>query len=313
MAVLQRGSHADPHNPMTTTKPKMLIIGARGFLGGHLARASAQMFEVVRGDRVPTAQPGGVQIDLANRASVDSAFQSTKPGVAVLLAAVSDIDRCEKDQQLAYEVNVRGALHVAGASARNDCQLLFTSSGAVFDGLQHGYSEDDAASPISFYGRTKACAEKAVLDMLPSAAIVRIALAVGFAVTKGTNSMLDRLAESWAAGRPVALTPFEYRNPVDPSTFCTFILELIKRRAQGVFHLGAKESMSRYELGMKLAERMGYPGLVQRQEVPAPGRAPRSLDQYLLTKKIEATCGIPAPSCDQVIERCFDGAAETEI
>jgi dTDP-4-dehydrorhamnose reductase len=286
----------------------MLVIGARGFLGAHLMRASASLYDVVSGNRVSTA-PMGVPIDITRESSVDSAFQATRPDVVLLLAALSDIDQCETDQEHAYAVNVIGAKHVANACARTQCRLLFTSSAAVFDGCKHGYTEDDLVSPINFYGQTKAMAETTILGIVPSAVIMRIALAIGFALTKGTNSLLDGLAERWALGGSVEMLTFEYRNPIDAVTLSEFILRLLNNDAQGVFHIGAKDPISRYELGMKLANRMNYSGRVLPQAVLKPGRAPRGPDHFLMTNKIEAFCSMPVPTSEQVIERCFDGIA----
>jgi dTDP-4-dehydrorhamnose reductase len=228
---------------MTTDKPRMLIIGARGFRGAHLTCAAAGRFEVVRGDRVSQARPESIQIDVTDEASVNAAFESTRPDVVLLLATLSDIDRCQTERDLAYAVNVHGAEHVANATARCHARLLFTSSAAIFDGGKHGYSEDDPANPVSIYGETKARTEAAVLGIVLSAVIVRIALAIGFAATKGTNSLLDSLAELWAADRAVEMPTFEYRNPIDAVTLCSFILQLLNQGAHGVFHV-AQESLS---------------------------------------------------------------------
>ena len=89
------------------------------------------------------------------------------------------------------------------------------------------------------------------------------------------------------------------------------MLRLLRRNdARGIFHAGSNESVSRYELNVKLAKRMGYSvDLVQPQTQPAPGRAPRCLYHFLLTDKLRTVCNTPIPNCDEVIERSFDEAA----
>lgn len=291
-------------------KPRLLLIGANGFLGEHAARKFAASFDVFSGSRVAPADSKSVQIDIAHVSSVDAAFQRIKPDAVLLLAALSDIDRCEAEPELAFATNARGPENVANACARSNTRLLFTSSAAVFDGSKHGYAEDDAPTPLSVYGKTKARAEAAILAILPSAIILRIALVIGFAGKKGTNAMLENLSARWACGSPVAAPTFEYRNPIDAAALSSFMLELLKQDAHGIFHAGATESISRYGLNLKLAERMGYPSdLVLAQTQPASGRAPRGMDHFLLTDKIRIVCNTPIPSCDEVIARCFDEVA----
>ena len=289
-------------------KERILIIGAQGFVGAHAARKFAGSFEVFTGSRATATDHRGIQVDITDQASVDAAVQRVRPDAVLLLAALSDIDRCQMQPDQAFAVNVRGPEHVADACARSNARLLFTSSAAVFDGGKHGYTEEDAPAPLSVYGETKARAEAAILARDPSAIVLRFGLVAGFAGKQGTNAMLDKLAARWAGGSPVAAPTFEYRNPIDAATLSGFMLALLTDgRAQGIFHAGASESISRYDLNVRLAERMGYPrALVLAQTEPDPGRAPRGLDHFLLTDKLRVFCGVPIPSCDEIIERCFD-------
>jgi dTDP-4-dehydrorhamnose reductase len=290
-----------------TDKPRMLIIGARGFLGTYLARTAADSYEVIRGNRVAPVERGHVAIDITDRQSVRTAFEQTKPDVAVLLAALSDLDLCEKDRERALATNLHGAEHVARVAAQTRARFLYTSSAAVFDGRKHGYTEDDLPTPVSFYGETKARAEAVVRVLMPSAIILRFGLVIGFAGKAGTNAMLDNLVQRWSAGNPTLLPDFEFRNPIDAATLSKFMLELLgKKDASGIFHVGSTESISRFELGIMLATRSGHSAsLVRRQHKPNPGRALRGADHFLLTDKIRAICKNGIPTCSQVIERCF--------
>jgi dTDP-4-dehydrorhamnose reductase len=294
------------------TKPRLLIIGANGFLGQHLSKA-AMCFEIFEADLAAPRGERGLATDVTSAASVDAAFKHARPDVVILLAAVSDIDQCEQHPEIAEAVNVCGAAHVAEACARTGARLVFTSSAAVFDGSRHGYTECDAPTPLSVYGRTKARAEGRILAKLPSALILRLALAIGFADGSGTNAMLNRFAAKLRAGESVWLPDFEYRNPIDAGTLSTLLLELLGAAgAAGIFHAGATEAISRFELGVKLAEGMGFsPQLVRPQTNPLPGRAPRGLDHYLLTARLRAVCHTPIPSCDDVIERALHATTQS--
>jgi len=283
-----------------------LIIGARGFLGQHLARQATCGFQVFEA-ALPEVNWEGLAIDITSPASIEAGFRQADPDVVVLLAAVSDIDTCESQPELAEEINVRGTARVVEACAKTGAKLVFTSSAAVFDGTRHGYRESDVVTPVSVYGRTKARAEDLIRQALPSAIIIRLALVVGFAQDHGTNAMLNKLAEKLGAGLPVSFPTFEFRNPIDTRTLVRFMLELLGLTGiSGIFHLGASEPISRFELGLKLAENLGFSrDLIKPQTAPLPGRAPRGLDHFLLTEKVRAACTTPVPSCDEVIERAI--------
>jgi dTDP-4-dehydrorhamnose reductase len=291
-------------------KPRALVIGAGGFLGTYLVQTATDRFEVIQGDR-STAQSGGVAIDIADASSVDRAFEIVRPDTVLLLAAMSDIDRCEAQPEWAFAVNVRGAENVANACRRMNARLLFTSTAAVFDGRKHGYQEDDTASPLSVYGTTKMLAEASVRTLVPAALVIRLSLVLGFAKKAGTNSMLDTLHANWKAGKSVFFLTTEFRNPIDAHSAGEIMIKLMDdRQVSGIFHVGASDSVSRYDMARRLAARAGFADhLVQPQTTPVPGRAPRGRDHFLLTGKLQKVCRTEIPTCEQVIERCFDGVA----
>jgi dTDP-4-dehydrorhamnose reductase len=285
-------------------RPKLFVIGAQGFVGEHLALGAAERWNVTGGD-LRTESDIEVLIDVASAASVTAAFERVRPQVVVLLAAMADIDRCESEPKLAEAINTDGAEFVARECARTGAHLIYFSSAAVFDGTRHGYRESDTPTPVSVYGRTKAAAEQRISNLLPGAAILRLALVVGRGLRPGTNALLDKLQVSFAAGRSVVAPTYELRNPIDVSTLCDFVLDIAARPdARGVFHLGATESASRFELVTRLAGRMGYPrALVSPQTEPIPDRAPRGLDHTLVCDRIRTYSSRCLPSLDEVIER----------
>jgi dTDP-4-dehydrorhamnose reductase len=145
--------------------------------------------------------------------------------------------------------------------------------------------------------------------------ILRLALVVGFAEGASTNAMLNKFVEKLRAGRSVSFPDFEYRNPIDAATLSDFMLELLQHPGGGgLYHAGATESITRFELGVRLAEGLGFSrNLVQRQTKPSPGRAPRGLDHFLLIGKIQHLCQTPVPNCDTVIERAIHGSSKSNL
>ncbi len=256
--------------------PRLLLIGAGGFLGAWLSRLARDKFHVIEGLRQPAAAAAEtVCVDITDSDSVQAAFDIAQPDVVILTAAISDIDRCEREPELAESVNAVGPKYVARACAAAGARLLFTSTGAVFDGTRPGYAEDAQPTPLHQYGRTKVRAEARIAELLPSAAIIRFSLALGLAAREGTNSYVNKLRDALQAGRTVEAPTFEYRNPIDAVTLASELLKLATLRdATGIFHVGASDKMSRYELAQRLAVALDCSAeLVQPRHEPDPGRA----------------------------------------
>jgi dTDP-4-dehydrorhamnose reductase len=291
--------------------PRLFIIGASGFVGSHWALAAAMHFDVFCGARKMSAEPGSVAIDITDSAGVRAAFDRVRPEFVTHLAALSDIDRCQRERDLAEQINYHGAVNVARQCARTGARLVYASTDAVFDGTKHIYHEHDPPTPLNWYGETKARAERAIAELLPSAAIVRLSLVLGRGALALGNSYLEKVAGNLKANHQILTPTFEFRNPIDASTLCEFLLELTpERAATGIFHIGASDKMSRYELARRIAEQLGYdPALIVPQDEPVAGRAPRGRDDFLVTDRLRQFCRTPIPDCQQVIERAIHAVA----
>jgi dTDP-4-dehydrorhamnose reductase len=292
-------------------KPRLLIVGASGFVGSRWALAAADHFDVARASRQPPEKTGWLRLDITDPHSVRQAFDAARPQSVTLLAALSDIDRCEREHGLAESINVEGATNVARECARAGARLLYTSTDAVFDGTRGLYREHDTPSPPNFYGQTKARAERAIAELLPAATIARVSLVLGTSALGSGNSYLEKVMASLREHRPIISPTYEYRNPIDVGTLCEFFCELtMLDGAAGIFHVGASDKISRYELARAIALELGADeSLAVPQTEPVPGRAPRGPDDFLATDRLQSVCRTPVPTCRQVIERALDGIA----
>jgi dTDP-4-dehydrorhamnose reductase len=282
--------------------PRLLVIGANGFVGAHVMRTAADRFECISAGRGAC----DLRIDIEDAAGVAQAFQEARPQVVALLAAMADIDRCQQDPAKAHSTNALGAANVARECARSGARLLFASSGAVFDGTCQEYREDSQPSPVNVYGESKVQAEALVRGLLPEAVIVRLSLVLGFPLRAGTNALLEKLRARFQSGTPVRTPTGEYRNAIDVDSVALWMLDLAAApHARGVFHLGSSDALSRYEIVRELARTMGFrPELVVAGDEPRPDRAPRGRHELLLPTRIREFSDHPVPTCRQAIERC---------
>jgi dTDP-4-dehydrorhamnose reductase len=310
---------------MPQTRPRLLVIGSTGFVGGWLAQLGRAEWDVIEGARRPAhaesiaGEHESVVIDLTKLDSVPAAFDAARPSAVILTAAMADIDRCERERELTDLVNHQGAVAVARECARLGARLIFTSTDAVFDGLAPPYDEDAPPTPVNHYGRTKAAAEAGIRKVLPGAVVARPSLVLGFSAGRQAptgaggastnNSYLDKFAANMRAGKSVITPTGELRNPIDVGTFARALLDLADRPvAAGVFHIGASDKMTRYELARGLAAELGCsPDLVLPQTESPPGRAPRGRDDFLACRHLAELTGFVVPTCKQVIHRAVHG------
>ena len=132
--------------------PIVLVTGADGQVGRAL-------LPLLPAARYATRE----QLDVTDRSGVHEAV--AEADVVVHLAAMTDVDRCEREPSLAEQVNVAGSRNVADAAGAAGARVIGVSTDYVFDGTAPGeYSEADQPRPVSVYGRTKLAGEQALLE-----------------------------------------------------------------------------------------------------------------------------------------------------
>ena len=86
------------------------------------------------------------------------------------LAAISGVDDCKENKDLAYEVNVQGTTNVAWFCRKTGAGLMFLFSMAVLgDPETFPITADLPRDPMNWYGRTKLLGEYIVEDMASGA------------------------------------------------------------------------------------------------------------------------------------------------
>jgi dTDP-4-dehydrorhamnose reductase len=144
-------------------------------------------------------QVDGVDIedfDLTGPGAVE-AIASRKPGLVMHLAAMANVDGCERDPERAMLVNGQGTRHVAGACRQLGVPMLYISTDFVFDGTKlEPYREDDPPRPLGHYGRSKLAGEEAVKELLENYYIVRISWLFGRHGKNFVSTILHRAGEA---------------------------------------------------------------------------------------------------------------------
>jgi dTDP-4-dehydrorhamnose reductase len=266
-------------------KPRVIVTGAAGLIGQYFVKTASRW--------APGWEVHGLSradLDLTDAGAVERIWQSIKPDVVIHCAALSRTKDCEQNPQLARRINVEATAHLARLS--KGIPFLFLSSGEVFDGKTGWYREGDDPNPINFYGKTKLEAEQLVLQN-PHHTVVRIVLTAGTS-QNGDRSFVEDMCRAAKSGKSLTLYADEYRCPLPAGAIARAIWELAGKNTSGLYHLGGRERLSRWEIGQALLP--WYPEL-QGHLIEGSARghtgAPRPADLSLNCEKIQALLSFP--------------------
>ncbi len=133
----------------------ILLLGGNGQIGWELRRTLAPLGPVTALERT--------DVDLADGKALRKVVRDAAPALIVNAAAYTQVDRAEKDAALAQAVNGTAPGILGEEANRLNAGLVHISTDYVFDGAAaRPYREEDAAAPISVYGKSKLAGEAAV-------------------------------------------------------------------------------------------------------------------------------------------------------
>lgn len=256
---------------------KILITGGKGMLGRTLQRRFAD-HELFVADLPET--------DITKAGPLVETFGRFSPDVVIHCAAMTRVDDCETQEELAFRLNGMASANVALAAKACGARLIAISTDYVFSGFRpgehppfcpsssEGYLETDRPLPATVYGKSKLSGENCIRDILPTATIVRIAWLYGAAGPSFIHTMARLGVQE---GAPLKVVDDQVGNPTSTDAVADALAFLIAHpEITGIVHGTCSGICSWYDLTVELFRLLGC----TRQVVPCtteefPRPAPR--------------------------------------
>ena len=226
----------------STFPQPILITGATGTLGRAFARICERRNLACH---VLTRQ----EMDIADPASVEAAIVRFKPWAIINAGGYVRVDDAEGDIDRCMRENAHGPTVLALAAIRHALRFMTFSSDLVFDGaLDRAYVESDKPAPLGMYGRSKADAERRVLDADPQALVIRTSAFFG---PWDEHNFVTQALDALDAGRPFAAAADQVVSPTYVPDLVNTCLDLLIDRESGLWHLTNGAAMSWADLARR--------------------------------------------------------------
>ena len=231
---------------------KILLAGAAGLVGSHLARRLASEHNV--------AALTHSDLDITDWEAVQRVVDDLRPAL-IYNCAVLQVDECEENPEKAEHVNVRGPCYLAEAANKFGAEIVQFSTQYAFEGEPIGrapYTIDKQTQPVNVYGKTKVAGEQAVREACPQSYIVRTSWVYG----GGKSSFLCVVHNDLKAGKKVRAIDDIWSSTTYVEDLIDRCLEILCTRHYGTYHVVNEGTCTYYEFALE-AGRLA--GLVRAQ------------------------------------------------
>jgi len=216
---------------MVVGKIKTLILGAGGMLGKELSKVFPDAIKFTRSE-----------VDITDEDRVRLTIEKIKPEVVVNAAAYTNVDGCEDDKDLAFNVNGQALKYIARTCSITGATLVHYSTDYVFDGSKKEYFESDKTNPINVYGQSKLRGEKNIIENMKDYRIIRTSWLFGLQGKNFVETML-RLSKEMDT---VKVVNDQFGKPTYAVDLAQKTSEIVKL-TPGIYHITNDGTCSWYE------------------------------------------------------------------
>ncbi|MCX7712612.1 MAG: dTDP-4-dehydrorhamnose reductase [Chthoniobacterales bacterium] len=273
------------------TLKAVAIIGSGGRLGGSLAMRWGGRFRL---ELYPKSL-----LDLKDLDAVVRCVEKSEASWVVNCAAMTRLEVCEREPELAFAVNARAPAVLGKVCERLGKRLVHFSTDYVFDGRKASpYSEEDAPNPLSTYAKSKLEGERNVLEADGGHFVFRVSWVFG----PGRTAFPDEIIQKSLRGETLRVAFDKWSSPTSAFDVGDFLGMLIERDEQvgGLYHVcnsGGCSWVEYAEATLEIASELLLP-LKTRQVYPVSLEelgflsAPRPPYSVLSTSKVERLFGV---------------------
>ena len=225
---------------------KLLITGTTGFVGHKIMESYDQAI----------AAPS---LRNATQEMITRMVEESEADVVLHTAAISDIGTCQENPEASYFANVQIPVYLAHAC--KDRKLICFSSDQVYSACEKdGPYTEEVVKPGNIYAEHKLEMEERVLDLVPSAVMLRAEWMYDY-ISRKPNYFLNMLH----AEQQVSFSSRQFRG-------ITYLKEVVENMDRvmalpgGAYNFGSETNQSMYEITEQFLNLLGKE--VEIQDAP---------------------------------------------
>lgn len=217
---------------------KILIIGSSGLLGSSLVKILESKYIVITVTR--TSEFSNFNLDMSSSSASLAMLEDVNPDYIINLAALTDVEGCEKNIEKAYLINTKIAENVAKySSGKKELFVIHISTDHLYD---KEYSNESDVIIYNNYALTKYCAEHSYKSN--NVVILRTNF-FGKSSSQKSEGLCNSIYNAVESGGKLKLFSDVFFSPLSINTLCNVISICLTKKIPGLYNVGSKMGMSK--------------------------------------------------------------------
>jgi len=225
---------------------RILITGANGLFGSYI-------YKFLKNKKYKVFKFNKNKINLLNKKECNKFFSKNKFNVILNLAAITDVDQCEKFKKKALSINTNFIKNIRYYSSLHNkkCFLIHFSTDQFYSNYKS--NSEKQKKILNFYTKTKLLSE---IYLENSNSIVLRTNFFGKSLNLERKSFTDFIYYNLINKERINLVDDVKFSPLSINSLSKILLLIIKKKFTGIYNIGSKKGYSKFKFGMKFAEKL---------------------------------------------------------
>jgi len=275
-------------NPET----RVYIAGCGGMLGLAVYNLFSK-FAIVKATDIDVNEQWLQNSDVRDYQVIKQSIIDFMPDVIINLAAITDMEICEKNCDNAWLTNTLGAENVALIALELNVPHIYISTAGIFGGEKEFFNDFDTPNPLSIYAKSKYAGEMFVKQMLSKYYVVRAGWMMGGGPSKD-KKFINKIYKQIIAGKKeLYVVDDKLGTPTYTVDFAQGLMRLLESGCYGVYNQVCPGSCSRYDVAEEFVRLLGLSTSIKIHKVSSDYFkddyfAPRPASEKLVNMKLQS-------------------------
>lgn len=268
-----------------------MITGCGGMLGAAVYERFNRDCTVLASD-IDLNAPWLEHCDVRELDAVSAMARQFEPDLIINLAALTDLEYCELNEEDAWLTNGLGQENVCLVAKHRGIPAVYVSTAGIFDGDKEFYNDFDIPNPLSIYGKSKYHGELVTPSLLDRYFVFRAGWMMGGGPEKDKKFINKIFKQLQDGARELFVVDDKLGTPTYTVDFANSMFELVKTDYYGLYNMVCSGSGSRYDVAIEFLRDLNLQdevkvSVVASDHFKSEYFAPRPASEKLVNMKLK--------------------------
>ena len=238
------------------------------------------------------------KVDLLNKKKVEKIIAKTKPDIVTNLAAITNVDFCEKNKSLCKKLNFNFVRNLVSFSKKYNFKVIQISTDQLYNKNKYNLEKD--VKILNYYAKTKFMSDEIVKKN--GGCVLRTNF---FGIDKKNDKgLVNWIRRNHQTKQKISLFKNIYFSPININTLVKYIDLICEKFKPGIYNVGSKNRISKAEFGKKVINKLKLNIIFDEVDYRYKKSmlfAKRPLHMHMNVSNFEKTFSVKAPKIEKEI------------